>query len=88
MYPVHRGTYLLCGLITERRKFGNVAGTHDPSTLEVSLDVPVDVCEPLTKVTAPLVLGELGLRNAATTQLAAHWAHWADTLPTILTRHR
>ena len=35
----------------------------------------------------PLQLGGLGLRSAETTRFAAHWASWADTVPTLRDRH-
>ena len=43
--------------------------------------VPSETCDVLTRGTAtlPLSLGGLGLRSAARTREAAHWASWADT---------
>ena len=35
----------------------------------------------------PLHFGGLGLRSAEATRAAAHWASWADTLPTLGQRH-
>ena len=35
----------------------------------------------------PLHFGGLGLRSAEATRPAAHWASWANTLPTLRERH-
>ena len=39
------------------------------------------------KAQLPLHFGGLGLRSAETSRIAAHWASWADTLPTLRGRH-
>ena len=53
------------------------------------LEVPVDTCDVVTRVTAtlPLSLGGLGLRSAERTKVAANWANWADVLPMLQARH-
>ncbi len=45
----------------------------------------VDLARSLAQL--PLRLGGLGLRSAARTAPAAHWASWADCLPMIQARH-
>ena len=71
---------------------GAFAEAHDSGLwrcLCAILRIPTDQCDAVAQeaATLPLALGGLGLRSAARTRVAAHWASWADSLPMIRERH-
>ena len=51
------------------------------------LEVPVGSFASDETVSLPLSKGGLGLRSAVRSRVAAHWASWADCLPTVQKRH-
>ena len=78
-------------LLTPRSPAGYTAAfarQHDEAVLACLQELLANDGPPMWEVNAtrraqlPLQLGGLGLRSAETTRFAAHWASWADTLPT------
>ena len=69
------------------------ARQHDEAVLACLQELLANDGPPMWEVNAtrraqlPLQLGGLGFRSAETTRFAAHWASWADTLPTLRDRH-
>ena len=64
------------------------AHKHDEAVIACLQELLANGGPPLWEANAtrqaqlPLQLGGLGFRSAETTRFAAHWASWADTVPT------
>ena len=69
------------------------ARSHDKAVLGCLRELSANDSPPLLDALAtkgaqlPLHFGGLGLRSADTSRIAAHWASWADSLPTLRGRH-